>query len=248
MGLLEDLNSGKYNLVLFSILFIFIFHQYWDSSKFARFMRRSQCKETKEPMTNVSNDIKEAVKQVYLADVEAIRNLSDIATKINAGTFVFPGNLNVTGSFNYLPRGSIIAYNQTTAPSGWAICDGSQGTPDLRGRFIFGNGGSRGMNTTGGAETVALRIDQMPHHSHNVSGSTSTDGKHHHVWRFGCGQGGESYWLRDGYPDGHGCNRRNTHEAGEHAHSFNVNSQYVGGNQAHENMPPFYVLTYIMKL
>jgi hypothetical protein len=49
-------------------------------------------------MANVSNDIKEAVKQVYLADVEAIRNLSEIATKINAGTFVFPGNLKVTGT------------------------------------------------------------------------------------------------------------------------------------------------------
>ena len=49
-------------------------------------------------MAEVSNDIKEAVKQVYLADVEAIRNLSEIAGKINAGTFVFPGNLNVTGT------------------------------------------------------------------------------------------------------------------------------------------------------
>jgi hypothetical protein len=49
-------------------------------------------------MADVSNDIKEAVKQVYLADVEAIRNLSEIATKINAGTFVFPGNLTVTGT------------------------------------------------------------------------------------------------------------------------------------------------------
>jgi hypothetical protein len=33
-------------------------------------------------MANVSNDIKEAVKQVYLADVEAIRNLSKVATKL----------------------------------------------------------------------------------------------------------------------------------------------------------------------
>ena len=49
-------------------------------------------------MADVSIDIKQAVKQVYLADVEAIRNLSEIATKINAGTFVFPGDLKVTGT------------------------------------------------------------------------------------------------------------------------------------------------------
>jgi len=118
MGLLEDLNSGKYNFVLIGILFIFMFHQYWCIDRSTRqnkyFMRRSQCKETKEPMTNVSNDIKEAVKQVYLADVEAIRNLSDIATKINAGTFVFPGNLNVKGQIraeNSITSGGEISNN-----------------------------------------------------------------------------------------------------------------------------------------
>jgi hypothetical protein len=98
MGLLEDLNSGKYNLVLICILFIFMFHQYWGSSSIAKSLKQIQCKDNKEPMADVSNDIKEAVKQVYLADVEAIRNLSEIATKINAGTFVFPGDLKVTGT------------------------------------------------------------------------------------------------------------------------------------------------------
>jgi len=83
MGFLEDLKNGDIKSIVIIVFGILLFHLYW-------------CK-TKEPMTNVSNDIKEAVKQVYLADVEAIRNLSDIATKINAGTFVFPGNLNVKG-------------------------------------------------------------------------------------------------------------------------------------------------------
>jgi hypothetical protein len=49
-------------------------------------------------MSNVSNDIKEAVKQVYLADVEAIRNLSEVATKLQAGGLTIPGNLTVTGT------------------------------------------------------------------------------------------------------------------------------------------------------
>jgi len=98
MGLLEDLTSGKYNIVLFIIVFILFFHQYWGASNIAKSIKQIQCKDNKEPMADVSNDIKEAVKQVYLADVEAIRNLSEIATKINAGTFVFPGNLTVTGT------------------------------------------------------------------------------------------------------------------------------------------------------
>ena len=26
----------------------------------------------------------------------------------------------------------------TTIPSGWGLCDGTRGTPDLRGRFVLG--------------------------------------------------------------------------------------------------------------
>ena len=62
---------------------------------------------------------------------------------------------------------------------------------------------------------------------------------------FGCGGGGG--WLNNG-DRGQGCHHVQTAAAGDHSHTFNVNSGAVGGNQAHENMPPFYVLTYIMKL
>jgi hypothetical protein len=53
-----------------------------------------------EKMSNVSNDIKEAVRQVYLADVDAIRNLSDVAKKLQDGGLVNPGNMNVNGKLN----------------------------------------------------------------------------------------------------------------------------------------------------
>ena len=129
-------------------------------------------------MANVSNDIKEAVKQVYLADVESIRNLSEVATKLQASGLTIPGNLTVTGSFNYLPRGSIIAYNSSSAPNGWTICDGSNGSPDLRNKFILGMG-NRGIGTTGGAETVTLNVNQMPQHNHGAS--VSDPGKEKYI-------------------------------------------------------------------
>ena len=97
MEFLKDLKNGDIKSIILVILIIFMFHQYWGASNIAKSIKQIQCKDNKEPMADVSNDIKEAVKQVYLADVEAIRNLSEIATKINAGTFVFPGNLTVTG-------------------------------------------------------------------------------------------------------------------------------------------------------
>ena len=53
-----------------------------------------------ETMADVSNtdQIKEAVKQIYMADVEAIRNLSNVATKLQAGGLTVPGTMTLTGN------------------------------------------------------------------------------------------------------------------------------------------------------
>lgn len=85
MEFLEELKSGKFNTILLIIVLVLIFHLYWTN-------------DTKETMAEVSSDIKEAVKQVYLADVEAIRNLSEVATKLQAGGLTVPGNLTTTGT------------------------------------------------------------------------------------------------------------------------------------------------------
>ena len=71
---------------------------------------------------------------------ESLRNIAKVYGDAT-GTVTF-NNVKVTNaltvdtSFNMLPRGCIIAYNAEVAPAGWAICDGSNNTPDLRGRFI----------------------------------------------------------------------------------------------------------------
>ncbi len=76
--------------------------------------------------------------------------------------------------------GMILMYTGNSAPNGWAICDGSNGTPDLRARFIVGAGNGSGagnsnysVNNTGGAESVTLTEAQMPSHNHSFSGSSS---------------------------------------------------------------------------
>jgi len=152
-----------------------------------------------------------------------------------------------TDSSNYLPSGTIVAYNSTTAPNGWALCDGNNGTPNLNNRFILGSG-NKSINTTGGAETVTLNVNQIPSHSHNVSGSTDTKGNHYHYSGITYGYGSNTRVSQAMQPVKNFDNSIYTNEAGNHTHNFNVNSGSTGNNQAHENMPPYYVLTYIIKL
>ena len=83
-----------------------------------------------EKLSN-TNDIKKQIADIYQADIGSIRNLSEVAIKLQNGGLTIPGNLTIKGSFNYLPKGSIIAFNGASAPSGWALCDGQNGTPDL---------------------------------------------------------------------------------------------------------------------
>lgn len=71
-----------------------------------------------------------------------------------------------------VPIGGIIMWSGTASdiPAGWHLCDGSNGTPDLRNRFVMGAGGSYSVGSTGGSNTHTMTIQEMPSHSHS-SGS-----------------------------------------------------------------------------
>ena len=69
-----------------------------------------------------------------------------------------------------MPVGSIIMYNGKAEeiPSGWAICDGTNGTPNLLDRFILGSTYAGGF---GGKSQVKLSVSQLPPHKHRVAKS-----------------------------------------------------------------------------
>lgn len=73
--------------------------------------------------------------------------------------------------------GEIIMFSGLVAgiPVGWALCDGTNGTPDLRGKFVIGAGGAYAVGNQGGAEThnhggntggTVLDASTMPAHRH----------------------------------------------------------------------------------
>ncbi|TAK66879.1 MAG: hypothetical protein EPO24_01050 [Bacteroidetes bacterium] len=168
-------------------------------------------------------------------------------------TIKFPDNTKLsTADPNKLgiPIGGIIMWSGSigSIPSNWAICDGTNGTPDLRGRFVVGYSSAdadySSVGNTGGLKAVTLTTAQMP--SHNHTGTTSTNGSHTHRWNNGLegddsGTGGShaEYTRIGGFRDDAIA------AAGDHNHTFTTST--VGSDQAHENRPPYYTLAFIMK-
>ena len=62
------------------------------------------------------------------------------------------GILGSAPSVNAIPSGSIIMWSGSigSIPSGYYICDGTNGTPDLRDRFVVGSGNTYAVGNTGG--------------------------------------------------------------------------------------------------
>jgi hypothetical protein len=167
-----------------------------------------------------------------------------------------PNNLVLTDDEGNLssiqfPPGMIIAWkpgvdvDNTRAPAGWAICDGTDNTPDLRGRFILGSNPyyNKNQNFTlretdekGGSETHTLTTSEIPAHSHTYSDVYFSEYSGHDRRGLDILDGGDNK-LGSGDSD--------------HDNSFvgkNKTTGSSGGGAAHNNMPPFYSVIYIMKL
>lgn len=93
------------------------------------------------------------------ANTTEIKNINEKITNIKT---------NITALQDAMPVGSIIMFNGKAEeiPSGWAICNGENGTPNLMDKFIKG---SNIAGSTGGASQVTLSVAQLPPHRHKVS-------------------------------------------------------------------------------
>lgn len=179
-------------------------------------------------------------------EVELIRDRKIVSADFSAGSVneaALASNAVTTGkikdksvtaskladSINFFPSGGIILWSGATSniPSGWVLCDGQNSTPDLRGKFVIGAGGSYNPAATGGSETVTLSTSQIPSHSH----STDSAGSHGHT----TGTGGGSH-SHSGSTSGAGGHNHGVNDPG-HKHRWGVddNQGAVGPNNPDAN-------------
>lgn len=156
-----------------------------------------------------------------------------------------------TAISNAIPVGLIAMWSgaSTAIPAGWALCDGSNGTPDLRNRFVIGATSTYAVGASGGATSFSLAEANLPSHTHPFSGTTASNGDHSHTisgWNHDSTGG-----ARPNYFDpisGDTTRTLTTNTTGAHTHTVSGTTDATGTGTAVSFLPPYFALCYIQKL
>lgn len=145
----------------------------------------------------------------------------------------------VNGLNTAMPSGGIILWSGAIVdiPTGWYLCNGSNGTPDLRDRFVVGAGGAYAVGNTGGAASINIAHTHTIAHTHPIP--------HTHTI--------PDHSLADDTPGGayttipnkiHGTSSQPS-IANSSASSATDSGSALSSTQS--ILPPYYALAYIMK-
>lgn len=128
-----------------------------------------------------------------------------------------------------------------TIPNGWALCDGSGGTPNMIAHFI------RGINTavtepgtnTGGADSITLTSSHLPAHTHSISAG----GSHTHKANKYVAGSGSRYPVMNGAALASSFESTYSQSDGTHSHTVSTE----GSDAVIDNRPVYYELAFIVK-
>jgi len=204
---------------------------------------------------NINNAIREMMKQVrdlqggYSGDTIPVASGGTGATTASAART----NLGITNEFGAgIITGMIIMWSGTIAaiPSGFLLCNGSLGTPDLRNKFVIcadaDSSGAAKTTVTGAAtQTGGTKDSVIVSHTHTSTGVTNTIPDHvHAVTNQGSYQGGQFATNGVGQSQSPTVN---SGSAGGHVHTVTNTVSTVGVSGTNQNLVPYYSLAYIMK-
>jgi len=152
------------------------------------------------------------------------------ATTLQTLDNLYPILQTATGSGATIPSGLIAIWSGSTGsiPSGWTLCNGTNGTPDLRNSFIIGAGSTYAVGATGGsADAIVVS------HTHTI-----TDPGHVH----NLASTGSGVLANDSPVGTTGASTTTTASA-----TTGITNQSTGVSGTNANLPPYYALAFIMK-
>ena len=152
-------------------------------------------------------------------------------------------NNNIKTMLNYInrvifTRGMIVSWcgELNKIPRNWAVCDGTNGTPDLRNRFIIGAGQDIKFGDIGGNSSIQLQKANLPPIGGGYFSCDSHHGAYHHstngIIKF---TGSYSVSTKNGKDDSWGSNFKIDLNEGMNSSPINI-------------LNPYFALFYIMKL
>jgi hypothetical protein len=140
------------------------------------------------------------------------------------------------------PAGVIVLWSGSigSIPTGWVLCNGNNGTPDLRNRFVVGAGSTYSVDATGGsADAIVVS------HTHTATsvvtdpGHTHTIDQNNQYTNNGIQQGANFGPILPGTGE-----VTNSNTTGITVATTNASAGTSGTNA---NLPPYYALCYIQK-
>jgi microcystin-dependent protein len=187
-----------------------------------------------------------------------IGTTNPVSTLDVRGNASITGNLTVTApatvnGYGTIPIGGIIMWSGASVPTGWALCNGGNGTPNLLDRFIIGAGGALGIGTTGGSANATLvshthtaSTDSAGIHAHRLYISQNSSGNTNRMDTGNVGVAGEggnaTYILNNNNEEG----TQVIEDAGSHSHNVGIGTTGFSGINA--NLPPYFALAFIMRI
>jgi microcystin-dependent protein len=127
--------------------------------------------------------------------------------------------------------------SQASIPSGWLLCNGLNGTPNLIDRFIIGAGNNYAVGATGGSKDATLVS-----HTHTAT-STAAGAHSHNYTRTDYSTSATDYQFAGSYSLSQ--TTQATSAVGDHNHTISIDT--VGSSATNANLPPYYALCFIMK-